>query len=591
MNKMTLKTTAIGLLFSSTSLFNAVLAQTESDSLQMDVTFVGEREMVVKDAIKLQSWPELKRLETGKREFDYKLLSKRLNVNPTWSLVDPVRLRVDAPLSRLYRGYARAGYGLYNTPLLEVSLTDLRSREGTWGIQGSHFATTPSKLIDNRYADSGARVWVSRFLGKEKVDLEANINTNNIVYYGNVLVTDTIVNGSTADSTYVMGPDTAWGSPDQRYTTFGGSISFKSHQRDSTKLNHRLDLRYTQLRDRDGTIDNNFSGDFEAGKFVENNKFTLEGQFNVDKLHVGYDNPDTIKTDQAVVGLIPTATSYRGPLTVKVGAGLWVDADAQSRIGEGSTFHFYPIVEASMRLLKDVFVPYLRVGGGLEQNRLETILDKNPFYYAQVNGDMRTTSRKGDIHLGMRGTLTEKVSFNVRASTTTYEDYMYFKNDVSLGSGNRFTAFYDTLNVKTVGGDIHFDMSEDLEFGLYATAYSYDAKGLEAAWNLPSFEAKLELNYTFLDKFKLTSTTTIVGDRTAISDAEPHLHEYEEFADGLYKVNLPTFADVNLSLEYRYNERTSVWANVNNALGTNYRYWVSYPVQGTQAMLGASYAF
>ena len=41
MNKMTLTITALGLLFSSTSLFNAVLAQTESDSLKMDVTFVG----------------------------------------------------------------------------------------------------------------------------------------------------------------------------------------------------------------------------------------------------------------------------------------------------------------------------------------------------------------------------------------------------------------------------------------------------------------------------------------------------------------------------------------------------------------------
>ena len=65
----------------------------------------------------------------------------------------------------------------------------------------------------------------------------------------------------------------------------------------------------------------------------------------------------------------------------------------------------------------------------------------------------------------------------------------------------------------------------------------------------------------------------------------------EEFADGLYKVNLPSFADVNLILEYRYNNRISIWANVNNALGTNYRYWSAYPVQGTQAMLGASYAF
>ena len=35
----------------------------------MDVTFVGEREMVVKDALKLQSWPELRTLENSKRDF------------------------------------------------------------------------------------------------------------------------------------------------------------------------------------------------------------------------------------------------------------------------------------------------------------------------------------------------------------------------------------------------------------------------------------------------------------------------------------------------------------------------------------------
>lgn len=576
MNKNQLNIATLSLIALSGSLFTNVSAQTESDSLKMDVTFVGEREMVVKDALKLQSWPELKRLDAGKRDFDYKLLSKRLNVNPTWSLVDPVRLRVDAPLSRLYRGYAKAGYGLYNTPLVEISLTDLRSREGTWGIQGSHFATTPSKLIDNRYADSNARVWASRFLGKEKVDLEANINSNNIVYFGNAV----------ADS---LSPDTTWGL-DQRYTTLGGSISFKSHHRDSTKLNHRLDLNYVQLRDLDGTVENNYSGEIEAGKFVDNNRFSLEGEFNIDRLNVGFNNPDTVKTDAAIVGLTPTATSFRGPLTVKVGAGLWVDADAQSRIGEGSTFHFYPIVEASMRLLKDVFVPYLRIGGALEQNRLQTVLDKNPFYFAQVDDEMRTTSRKADIHIGMRGTLTEAVSFNVRASTTTYEDYMYFKNDIYL-SGNRFTAFYDTLNVKTIGGDIHFDVNDDLEFSLYATAYRYDSNGLEAAWNLPSYEAKLEVNYKFLEKFKLSSTTSLVGERFAISDIEPATFEFEEFEDGQYKVSLPSFVDVNLSLEYRYNERTAIWANINNALGTNYRYWVAYPVQGTQAMLGASYAF
>ena len=115
-------------------------------------------------------------------------------------------------------------------------------------------------------------------------------------------------------------------------------------------------------------------------------------------------------------------------------------------------------------------------------------------------------------------------------------------------------------------------MSDNLEFGLYATAYKYDANGLEAAWNLPSYEAKIELNYKFLDKFKLSSTTTIVGERSAVTEIETLAMDSEEIADGLYKVSLPSFVDVNLSLEYRYNKRTSIWSNVNNALGTNYRY-------------------
>ena len=59
------------------------------------------------------------------------------------------------------------------------------------------------------------------------------------------------------------------------------------------------------------------------------------------------------------------------------GAGLWVDADAQSRNGSGSTFKFYPKVEASIRVLRDVFIPYISLDGGLEQNRFASIVDKS----------------------------------------------------------------------------------------------------------------------------------------------------------------------------------------------------------------------
>ena len=187
MNNISLQTLSLAVI-TSTLLSTVSIAQASSDSLKMDVTFVGEREMIVKDALKLQSWPELRKLEPSKREFSYRLLAKRMNVAPVWTMLEPVRLRVDAPLARLYRGYARAGYGIYNTPLLELSMTDLRSREGTWGFQASHFATdAPSDFVDDRFQNSNGGVWISRFIGKERVDLTANVSRNNIVFYGNAI--------------------------------------------------------------------------------------------------------------------------------------------------------------------------------------------------------------------------------------------------------------------------------------------------------------------------------------------------------------------------------------------------------------------
>ena len=95
------KLSALGLCLTCLCTVSNFHAQEINDSLSMDVTFVGEREMVVKDAIKLQSWPEPRRLDGGNRDFSYKLLSKRLNVMPEWTHVEPVRLKVDAPLARL----------------------------------------------------------------------------------------------------------------------------------------------------------------------------------------------------------------------------------------------------------------------------------------------------------------------------------------------------------------------------------------------------------------------------------------------------------------------------------------------------------
>jgi hypothetical protein len=581
MNYLSLTTLSLTLIVSA-SLCSRTAAQESSDSLKMDVTFVGEREMVVKDALKLQSWPELKNLESRENIFSYRLLAKRMNVTPVWTMMEPVRLRVDAPLARLYRGYAKAGYGLYNTPLLELSITDLRSREGTWGVQTSHFATdTPSDFVDERFQKSEVGIWLSRFIGKERIDLTANLSRDNIVFYGNAL-SDTLA------------PDTNI-STNERYLNISAKMAFKSHHRDSTALNHEAEITWSQLRDLTGTIENNFDGLFEIGKFVGTERFSLAGSMNLDRIVIVANNPNMERTDAAIVSLIPTAKTYRGPLTVTAGAGLWIDADAQSRNGSGSTFHIYPKLEASIRVLRDVFIPYISLDGGLEQNRFASIVKKNPFYYASFDSEMRTTSRSNDIEIGMRGTITKAMSFHINASSTKYEDFLYFVNDASLDTtGSRFTEYYDTLKIRQIGGALSLKIIKDLEVRLSGALYDYDANGQDAAWNLPNTKWSMDLSYLFLDKFYVDVSVNIAGARSSLSQISSVQATQPIMQIGdldYYNIDLPYYIDANIGLEYRYNSRTSIWAKCSNVTNSSYRHWAGYPVQGIQALFGGSYAF
>ena len=580
------------------------VAQKSIDSLSMDVTFVGEREMVVKDALKLQSWPEPRRLDGGNRDFSYKLLSKRMNVTPQWTYVEPIRLKVDAPLARLYRGYFRTGFGNYNTPLLDISLTDLRSREGTWGIKANHFSTNaPIDNISDRFSNSGASFWASRFIGKEKIDATAFINNNFIVYYGNPF-NDSLRTTQEGDIT-------------NNFLSYGNSLAFKSHHRDSTMLNHELRLDWIKLRSGENLVENNYNGEIEFGKFVRSEKYSLHASYNFDNLNVGETRINT-----ALVSLEPTMTSYRDDLTVTVGGGLGIDRDNESYNSDeiGDKLFIYPKVEASYSLMRDLFIPYFRYDAGIQQNRLQSVLNENPFFeYSQIETidevsfdttrvcPLNNTWRKNDTHLGMRGTITDAIGFNVFGRTVKYDDYMFFMNtsdtshidsvNYTLIGGNRFNVLYDNIRVSSLGGNISVEVSDNFSLGINGEFLRYSLSGdtLSNFWNLPKYNASLDLRYTLLDKFTIVCTTTMVGARSSLSTIAPEDVESSElitFNNGnYYNIELPRYLDLNMNLEYRYNERTSVWVTMNNITNNRYSHWAGYRVQGFQALFGASYAF
>ena len=153
--------------------FASAKAFSVSDTLDLEVTFIGDREILLQDAHKQLHWPDPAALKTTKPTFSYAMLPKRMNVQPEWSKNGPIRLRVSEPLRRLYKGHIQAGLGNYLSPTLNFSYTDLRSKKGTWGLRATHdssrggYATNDS--IEDVFSSNSFACWGKRFYGSESI--------------------------------------------------------------------------------------------------------------------------------------------------------------------------------------------------------------------------------------------------------------------------------------------------------------------------------------------------------------------------------------------------------------------------------------
>ena len=94
------------------------------------------------------------------------------------------------------------------------------------------------------------------------------------------------------------------------------------------------------------------------------------------------------------------------------------------------------------------------------------------------------------------------------------------------------------------------------------------------------------------DKIIVRGDVFVIGPRVArsYSDIEDDLLDYNfEFNYGGLK--LPACLDMNLGLEYRYNDRISAFINFNNFTASKYQIWNNFPVQSINILGGATFSF
>ena len=587
------------------------------DSLQ--VTFVGDRELYLREVTKPGDSPHTIDLGVDKPIIAYAPIAKRTSPQPVARTIAPLAVEMDAPLPRLYAGHARAGFGIYTSPLLELHLGDTRSRQGAWGVSLRHRSSAGSTGqadslgVDEGWSKNALNGYYRRFVKRSSVTASGFVARDSWGLHGLDLAAAAAGNFSAPAER-------------QSYTRMGVDLRLQNHERDSTKVHRNLSLTYSRLGIgpsplpgnaaqieilREPGRENLIEATGRIHTWREDARYDLNYEAHIigSRLDaVGDSTAAAIHRSAALVGLRPTVTKERGAYMIQAGAGLWVDARG------AQAFHFYPTAEVRFRLLDDVFVPYGGVDGGMQRNAIHDLVAENPFFDAgyqagpdATRGALRHTNRALELYGGLRGKLTRDLAFNAQARTTRFRDFQYWVNEAGPDSaGQRFSAAYDSLTVASVIGEATYRGQGPLELSARAEFHTYGTGDQPYAWYQPRTRISANGRWNLEELLFLEFGVEVVGARYAPSrvpfsaitnlDGQDIQSASEAFGplfgDGepIYARKLAAYTAIDLGIEYRYNARLSVGVNAKGPLG-NTEILGGYGAQNMGVMMLASYRF
>jgi len=347
-------------------------------------------------------------------------------------------------------------------------------------------------------------------------------------------------------------------------------------------------LKFNHFSDAFGSSENRFyvKPFFELNiddKLIKTNVIVdyLGGNFEKN-----YSKTNAIKYGFANFGIAPSFVMNEDDWTVNLGVGVFYSLDLEN---DKNKFLVYPQINASLKVVGDLMIFYTGAQGNLEQNTYSDFVNENHFLSPTLNIDR--TDKQYDIFAGLKGKLSNTVSYNLRASYLNERNKALFKsNDYNenntnenYGFGNSMQVVYDDMKTVSFYGELKADISKDLTFGINGTFSSYTNDNQIEAWNLPALNLNANVDFNITEKWYAGAKVFFVGERkdqkinTDITHPSP--------------ITLESYFDVNAHVGFKYSERLTAFLRANNIANQAYQKWLDYPVQGFQVVLGVNYKF
>lgn len=560
------------------------------EDIDLSVEIRGEVDLFLKDANKLSKTPEIIESSLELTPMTYSLIPRKPTQKVDLKPVPAAKITINKPLPNLFRGYAKGAVGTKLTGLAELRFMDGYSKHGTFDSYFKYFTSdgfvSEADSISDSFSEMSLGVSGKRFLKKHSVGIDIDYNREKIHYYG--YDPDVFPLNYEVDDKRV-------------YKTFNGGVDLKSYFRDTTKLNYVGRLDFIQFSDNVESSENNFIFHVDMNKYVKTENYALGVDIDYNNLkNISFRTGGDQKFNNTVLNFNPRITTYRNGLMVRVGVNLTGDGAG------GIKPRIYPDIEVRYSMFDGIFIPYGGLGGQLHKNRYRTLADQNPFVQNFLVDDVidtdviRNTNEKINIYGGIRGNISSNMSFNIKLSRASFDDFVFFVNDSIVSQGNRFRTDYASMKRTTVTGELTYNAGDKIKFFGRGDFYIYDEFEEEEPWNQPNNKIAISASYNLEDKLIAQLEIAALGKRRAKSVIEvldttnPDDAQGELVTNGTetyYAYELDPFIDVTLKGEYRYTKRLSVFAQINNMIAGKYQRFNAYPVQRFNFLGGATYSF
>lgn len=531
-----------------------------AQGIDQEVYVVRPYEPVVSDAKKINFLPSTDDISVSSPEFKYSITPKKIEQSILPEPVNPARM-VAVSMPRIYNSFIKVGVGNYLTPMAEFNVSNLHSRDYSYGLYLYHKSSHSNiKLINGDkvpggYADSYGSLYGKRMYDNAVLSGNLNFTHKGFNYYGyntELFASDSL-------------PEMERDSIRQSNINVGFDLTLASSHTDSSHLNYIVKAGYNYFVNKDQDMENIFSLSSGFNKNLNGLDAGIDAGFDVYNTKTQADTTvNTIIKVYPWIGKISNDWRFR--------AGFEVVAD----VSDLSYFYAYPRANLDIIVVKNVLVPFIGIDGKLVTQDYRSLFSENRFVMPDLK--LRNTSHNFIAYGGIKGNVSNDVSFRADISYSIVKNMNFFINDTVTPLQNLFMAETDDVNYVTYHGQLNINPGTQLMIQMEGSYFTYNTLAVLKPWHKPGYEVSLGSVFKANDKLTFDAEAIISGNRwvkTLIA------------TDGIMK--LDPVIDINLKVNYRISNVFSVFFDIYNITGRSNLIWNQYPSQQFNFMGGLSY--